>query len=146
MDIPPAPETKWIVYGGSYSGNLAAWMRYRYPDIVFAAVPSSAPVEMRYNFHQYFETIRRYAPKHCVSSIQQVVRYVDHILFSPFSESKQRMKETFGLQDLEHDDDFAESELYNSIYHPLLLMLSRCSPILPTWTMARNDTNRESIC
>lgn len=128
MDLPPAPETKWIVYGGSYSGNLAAWMRYRYPDIVFAAVPSSAPVEMRYNFHQYFETIRRYAPTHCVSSIQQVVRYVDHIIFSPFSEPKQRMKETFGLQDLAHDDDFAESELYDTIrcsYYLLLIMLLR---------------------
>ncbi|ORZ13501.1 serine carboxypeptidase S28-domain-containing protein [Absidia repens] len=107
-DIPPAPQTKWIVYGGSYSGNLAAWMREKYPDIVFAAVPSSAPVEMRYNFYQYFQAIQTYAPTHCVRSIETVINYVDHILFSPFPKPKDKLKEQFGAQGLQHDDDFAE--------------------------------------
>ncbi|KAG2225593.1 hypothetical protein INT45_013704 [Circinella minor] len=107
LELPAAPETKWIVYGGSYSGNLAAWMRYRYPDIVFAAVPSSAPVQMKYNYYEYFYPIQKYGPKHCIQAIEQVISYVDHILFSPFQEPKRRLKETFGAKDLKHDDDFA---------------------------------------
>ncbi|KAI8145786.1 peptidase S28 [Fennellomyces sp. T-0311] len=109
-ELPPAPETKWIIYGGSYSGNLAAWMRYRYPDIVFAVIPSSAPVQMKYNYYEYFNTIRTYGPEHCVNAIEQVVRYVDRILFGLFDEPKQQLKEIFGVKDLIHDDDFAERE------------------------------------
>lgn len=39
-----------VVFGGSYSGNLAAWMRQLYPDLVKVAVASSAPVEARFEF------------------------------------------------------------------------------------------------
>ncbi|KAI9497856.1 serine carboxypeptidase S28-domain-containing protein [Zychaea mexicana] len=112
LELPPAPETKWIVYGGSYSGNLAAWMRYRYPDIVFAAIPSSAPVQMKYNYYEYFYPIWKYGPKHCINAVEEVIRYIDHILFSPFSEPKHRLKEQFGVKDLAHDDDFADCMLH----------------------------------
>lgn len=107
VELPPAPETRYIVYGGSYSGNLAAWMRLKYPDIVFAAVPSSAPVQMSYNYYQYFDPIKKYGPKHCIQALESVVLYVDHILFNPFS-NKEVLKEKFGAADLKHDDDFAE--------------------------------------
>ncbi|ORY93074.1 serine carboxypeptidase S28-domain-containing protein [Syncephalastrum racemosum] len=108
-NLNPAEGTRWIVYGGSYSGNLAAWMRYRYPDLVFAAVPSSAPVEMRFNYYQYFEVIQKYAPSECVSAIERVIRFVDLILFNPLlHEDKKELKKKFGVEELIHDDDFAE--------------------------------------
>lgn len=87
-------------------------MRLKYPHLVFAAVPSSAPVQMSYNFYQYFEPIRKYAPKHCIKAIHSVVLFVDHILFSPLEGPKIRLKETFGAQDLKHDDDFAECKFF----------------------------------
>ncbi|KAI7855589.1 serine carboxypeptidase S28-domain-containing protein [Circinella umbellata] len=107
LKLPPAPDTKWIVYGGSYSGNLAAWMRYRYPDIVFAAVPSSSPVEMKYNYYEYFYPIWKYGPKHCIQATEHVIAYVDNILFGSAEEPKQRVKKRFGAKGLEYDDDFA---------------------------------------
>jgi lysosomal Pro-X carboxypeptidase len=37
-------DIKVIVFGGSYGGMLAAWLRLKYPDIIDAAVASSAPI------------------------------------------------------------------------------------------------------
>ncbi|KAI9281102.1 serine carboxypeptidase S28-domain-containing protein [Sporodiniella umbellata] len=108
-DVEIAPESKYIVYGGSYSGNLAAWMRLKYPDLVFAAVPSSAPVQMKFNYFEYFDPIHQYGPTHCIHAIKTTILHVDHILFSPFAQAKKNLKAKFGLEDLEHDDDFADT-------------------------------------
>ncbi|KAG1472256.1 hypothetical protein G6F56_001645 [Rhizopus delemar] len=99
-NVEIAPETKYIVYGGSYSGNLAAWMRLKYPDIVFAAVPSSAPVQMKFNYHEYFDPINQYGPRHCIDAIKSSILYIDHILFSPFEQPKKNLKKRFGVEDL----------------------------------------------
>ncbi len=37
-------DTKWIVFGGSYAGTLAAWARLKYPHLIYAAVAASAPM------------------------------------------------------------------------------------------------------
>jgi len=52
------PEaTKWVAFGGSYPGMLAAWAREKLPHAIHAAVASSAPVKAILNFQGYNDVV-----------------------------------------------------------------------------------------
>lgn len=46
-----------LTFGGSYPGALSAWARRKFPDLIFAAVASSAPVQLRLNFGKYLHGV-----------------------------------------------------------------------------------------
>ncbi|XP_072154558.1 putative serine protease K12H4.7 isoform X2 [Bemisia tabaci] len=48
---------KWIVFGGAYGGSLAAWLRYKYPHLVFAAVTSGSPLQAKVDFSEYMQKV-----------------------------------------------------------------------------------------
>ncbi|CAH0746146.1 unnamed protein product [Diatraea saccharalis] len=50
-------DTKWIAFGGSYPGSLAAWARVKYPHLIFASVSSSGPLLAKVNFMEYFKVV-----------------------------------------------------------------------------------------
>ncbi|KAM5163722.1 putative serine protease K12H4.7 [Mantella aurantiaca] len=49
---------KWIVFGGSYPGCLAAWYRLKFPHLAHAAVASSAPLQAVLNFSEYLDVVQ----------------------------------------------------------------------------------------
>ena len=48
-----SPDAQWVTVGGSYSGELAAWARLKYPNLFHAALSSSAPVSASIDFWGY---------------------------------------------------------------------------------------------
>ncbi|VVD02766.1 unnamed protein product [Leptidea sinapis] len=50
---------RWVAFGGSYAGALAAWLRVKYPHLVFASVSSSSPLHAKLDFKEYYEGFRQ---------------------------------------------------------------------------------------
>ncbi|XP_060862766.1 putative serine protease K12H4.7 [Metopolophium dirhodum] len=76
-------NAKWVVFGGSYSGSLAAWLRMKYPHLVHAAVSSSSPLMAKINYKDYYiatqNTISNYNPK-CASNIIEATSTISDLL------------------------------------------------------------------
>ncbi|KAF4636885.1 hypothetical protein G7Y89_g1202 [Cudoniella acicularis] len=49
----------WIMVGASYPGVRSAWMRLRNPEVIFASLSSSAPVQLTVDFWEYYVAIER---------------------------------------------------------------------------------------
>lgn len=43
-------DVKWISVGGSYAGSLSAWLRLKFPHLVYGAVSSSAPLHAKLEY------------------------------------------------------------------------------------------------
>lgn len=55
--------TKWISFGGSYPGMMAAWSRFTFPDQIYATVSSSAPVHAIFDMSSYYDWVAQvYGP------------------------------------------------------------------------------------
>lgn len=75
-------SNKWIVFGGSYSGSLAAWFRMKYPHLVAGALASSAPVEALINFADYVKVVDASLGEKCVAQIKSATRHLTQLLKS----------------------------------------------------------------
>lgn len=78
---PMFRKSKVVVVGGSYPGNLAAWLKLLYPDLVDAAIASSAPVLAKKNFYEYLETVsddyEQYGTDGCFDFITEQFKHYD---------------------------------------------------------------------
>jgi hypothetical protein len=107
VDLSP-PHAAWIAYGGSYPGSMAAFTRKLYPDVYWGAISSSGVTVATYDYWQYMEAARLFAPTECVNVTQTIVDVVDRILIGKKdTKGPQRLKEVFGLGNLTNDADFA---------------------------------------
>ncbi|KAJ0182325.1 hypothetical protein K1T71_001694 [Dendrolimus kikuchii] len=80
-------SSKVVVVGGSYAGNLAAWMKLLYPNIVDAAIASSAPVLAKTDFHEYLEVVRddfeQYGTEGCLTIISDIFKRYEKLFGTP---------------------------------------------------------------
>uniref|UniRef100_A0A3B3S6E7 Serine protease 16 n=1 Tax=Paramormyrops kingsleyae TaxID=1676925 RepID=A0A3B3S6E7_9TELE len=50
-------QNTWISFGGSYAGALSAWLRGKFPHLIYGAVASSAPVKAMLDFSTYNQVV-----------------------------------------------------------------------------------------
>jgi thymus-specific serine protease len=51
------PENRWVSWGGSYPGMMAAMARLRYPHLFHASVSSSSPLRAEVEMEEYNEVV-----------------------------------------------------------------------------------------
>jgi hypothetical protein len=86
---------------------LAAWTASVSPGTFWAYHASSAPVEAVFDYWGYFLPVQQGMPQNCSSDVSLVINYVDNILINGTPDEVYELKSLFGLEGLEHNDDFA---------------------------------------
>jgi hypothetical protein len=108
-----APNAPWIAYGGSYAGAQAAFLRVEYPDTFWGTISSSGVTVAIYDYWEYFEPIRLFAPPDCIHNTQTLIDVIDQILLNN-TDAVQPLKEAFGLGQVTDNRDFAN--VFTNIY------------------------------
>ncbi|GLV36739.1 uncharacterized protein CBL_02426 [Carabus blaptoides fortunei] len=97
-------NSKIIVCGGSYGGNLAIWMRATYPTLVHAAWSSSAPVLAKVDFFEYSEVVGQ-ALANCSYIIRDALQEIQRMLQTP--EGRTRVSTDFNFCKPLEENNFA---------------------------------------
>ncbi|OQR76365.1 putative serine protease K12H4.7-like [Tropilaelaps mercedesae] len=63
-------QAKWVVFGGSYSGSLAAWFKLKYPHLAIGAVASSAPMVALIDFSDYVRVVSDSLGRQCSDKVK----------------------------------------------------------------------------
>ncbi|XP_047524948.1 putative serine protease F56F10.1 [Pieris napi] len=74
-------QLKWVAFGGSYPGSLVAWLRVKYPHLIFMSVSSSGPLLAKLDFQEYFEVVQnalleKTSSKDCTNKIKAAHRQI----------------------------------------------------------------------
>ncbi|KAF6830303.1 serine carboxypeptidase s28 [Colletotrichum musicola] len=107
-----APDTPWILYGGSYAGAFVAFLRKLYPEVFWGAISSSGVTAAVADFWEYYEAARLYAPEGCAETTQKLTHVVDNILAQKGGAAEAdiaTLKKVFGLQNVTASVDFASA-------------------------------------
>ncbi|KAG7211216.1 hypothetical protein KM043_010532 [Ampulex compressa] len=94
-------HSRVIVFGGSYAGSMAAWLRLKYPHLVLGALASSAPVFAKADFYEYYEVVTkslgRYS-QNCSTNIKEAFDMVEELLKA--TDGPEKLKSYFNLCDV----------------------------------------------
>eukprot|EP00299_Pterocystis_sp_00344_P007317 c2312_g1_i1.p1 GENE.c2312_g1_i1~~c2312_g1_i1.p1 ORF type:complete len:475 (+),score=101.20 c2312_g1_i1:33-1457(+) len=104
LHLSPGASNKWIAFGGSYAGALAAWLRLKFSDLVTGAIVSSAVVNVITDFTAFDNSIARSVGIQCARIMRQASDDVDLFLANN-AEDNAFVKNMFNATMLE-DGDF----------------------------------------
>ncbi|CAJ0954324.1 unnamed protein product, partial [Mesorhabditis belari] len=101
--------TKWVVFGGSYPGALAAWFRQAYPELAIGAVGSSGPVQATMDFYEYLQVVEnslayngtdnakgwQFGSNECLNAVKKAFSGVMELMKTP--DGRDQLTTNFGL-------------------------------------------------
>lgn len=77
-------SNRWIAFGGSYPGSLAAWLREKYAHLVHGSVSTSGPLLAKVDFFEYFQVVTdslaTYKKADCVTPVRKAVQQIEVLL------------------------------------------------------------------
>jgi len=102
-------QCKWIAFGGSYPGNLAAWIRLKYPHLIYASVGSSAPVEAVVDMYQYMDVVgfalKYFGGDKCYDAMYSAQKKIAELIET--KEGRDKLNDDFKTcQDLNNNDQY----------------------------------------
>ncbi|XP_018571389.1 putative serine protease K12H4.7 [Anoplophora glabripennis] len=83
-------DAKWIVFGGSYAGSLAAWLRQKYPHLVQGAMSASGPLFAQLDFPEYLQVVAddlALYSRECVETVKTAFTRLEELVDNPGDEN-----------------------------------------------------------
>ncbi|ULU03218.1 hypothetical protein L5515_005502 [Caenorhabditis briggsae] len=121
LKYPQLKNAKWVTFGGSYSGALAAWTRAKHPELVYAAVGSSGPVQAEVDFKEYLEVVQNSITRNstaCAASVTAGFNLVAQLLQT--TDGRKQLKTAFHTcQDIQLDDKNLKY-FWETVYSPYM--------------------------
>ncbi|KAF2077785.1 hypothetical protein CYY_000906 [Polysphondylium violaceum] len=106
--------SKWISFGLSYSGNLSAWLRLKYPHLIDAAIASSAPLQQVDQYPEHFEIVGQVLGKKCARIISNLTRSMETMLET--KEGCHKIKQIYKTCDPIESEEDKTAFLYSLSY------------------------------
>ncbi|KAJ3444651.1 protease s28 pro-x carboxypeptidase-related [Anaeramoeba flamelloides] len=123
-------DTKFFVFGCSYSGILSAWLPVKYPNLFDGAFSGSSPVLAEKDWFSFNKHVEEQLPQDCFDSIQEAVSQLKPLWETV--EGRIKLTEYFNpCEDIM--DDFHAKMLNYRIITPLQIHVQYQNP--PNWPM-----------
>lgn len=107
-----APNTPYIMYGGSLAGAQTSMTVKTYGDIIYGGIAASGVIAVSVEYPVWYDPIQKFGPSDCVSSVNDIVDKFDALVAANNTAAIEELKSIFGLESLTDIRDFAKTIAY----------------------------------
>ena len=113
-----APNSPWILYGGSLAGGQTAFSLKEYggdSGLLWGGIAASGVTYAQLAYPEWYAPIEKFGPQDCIASINAIVEKIDYVFSTGDAALISKMKAVFGMEMLA-DADFAQAIAFPSEY------------------------------
>ncbi|KAK0405292.1 hypothetical protein QR680_017907 [Steinernema hermaphroditum] len=105
---------RWVTFGGSYPGSMAAWFRSKYPDLTVGSVASSAPLYLKLDFNEYtlvMQNTIKSVSEECADAVDQAFDYMSRMALT--TSGRASLSKIFNAKPAFDDSKVSKLQIYN---------------------------------